>query len=115
MTERRVSAWTKSIPSSALIGSAMSHPNRYGTWGDSLLATSAPNGLDTPVTSTRLGVIDFFNLVEWSGSPDLSRASPGQSATTADNLSAKWDFRKGSGSPAPLREWSESLGSAGGL
>src|SRR5207245_4293572 len=70
MTERRVSAWTKSIPSSALIGSAMSHPNRYGTWGDSLLATSAPNGLDTPVTSTRLGVIDFFNLVEWSGSPD---------------------------------------------
>src|SRR5258706_8765423 len=51
----RVSAWTKSISSSALIGSFRSHPNRWGTWGASRRATSAPRGLETPVTRTRLG------------------------------------------------------------
>src|SRR5713101_622795 len=51
----RMSAWTKSISSSALIGSLRSHPNRCGTCGASRLATSAPSGLETPVTRTRLG------------------------------------------------------------
>src|SRR5919109_1480549 len=58
ITESRVSAWTKSISSSALTGSAMSQPYRCGTCGARRRATSAPRGLDTPVMSKRLGVID---------------------------------------------------------
>src|ERR1700704_3328450 len=52
----RVSAWTKSIDSRALIGSATAQPNRWGGGGAERRATSAPRGLDTPVTRTRLGL-----------------------------------------------------------
>src|SRR4030081_23621 len=55
MTDWRVSAWTKSISSIALTGSATSQPKSAGTWVESLRATSAPSGLDTPVMRTRRG------------------------------------------------------------
>src|ERR1700730_17673519 len=51
----RVSAWTQSWASRAMMRSATAQPNRHGTWEASRRATSAPSGLDTPVTRTRLG------------------------------------------------------------
>src|SRR5437879_12635627 len=55
MTDCRVSAWTKSISSSAETGSSTSQPNSRGTRVARRRATSAPSGFDTPVMSTRLG------------------------------------------------------------
>src|SRR4029077_14849560 len=60
-----VSAWTKSISSSALIGSATSQPNRYGTWGARRRATSAPRGLETPVIRRRRGEAGAINSRLW--------------------------------------------------
>src|SRR5690348_10027997 len=78
MTERRVSAWTKSISSSALIGSATSQPNSDSTLDASRRATSAPSGLETPVTSTRLGVIDSRLWVYASDRRRVGHALHGQ-------------------------------------
>src|SRR5712692_3455769 len=70
MTESRVSAWTKSISSSALTGSDTSQPNMKGTWGASRRATSEPSGLDTPVISTRRGWKGVTDPRLWIDSPD---------------------------------------------
>src|SRR5207247_11448374 len=92
------------ISSSALIGSAMSHPKRCGTWGASLLATAAPNGLETPVTRTRLGVIDSQiywsgakSRMEWSGAKARIYSGRPQagSVTAPDALHVKGGFRGG--------------------
>src|SRR6266566_2023647 len=53
-----VSACTKSIASTALSGSATSHPNSIGTFAESRRATSAPSGFETPVMRTRRGVCE---------------------------------------------------------
>src|SRR5690348_2892202 len=70
MTERRVSACTKSISSSALIGSSVSQPKRNGTCDARRRATSAPRGLETPVRRTRLGAWGGISLRLWVNSPD---------------------------------------------
>src|SRR3954453_22458429 len=56
ITERRVSAWTKSISSCAATGSATSQPKSCSTCGASRRATSEPSGFETPGTSTRRGL-----------------------------------------------------------
>src|SRR5258708_9456961 len=57
MVAGQESAWTMSISSSPVIGSARSHPKRKGTWGASRRATSAPSGLETPVIRTRESLV----------------------------------------------------------
>src|SRR4051812_27172253 len=67
----------------------MSQPKRNGTCGASLLATSAPRGLDTPVTSTRLGVID--SPIYRSGpAAGFTPDGAGYSVTTPRNMDVKW-------------------------
>src|SRR6266566_4266982 len=56
ITERRVSAWTKSISSCAVMGSATSQPKSCSTCGARRRATSEPRGFDTPVRRTRRGL-----------------------------------------------------------
>src|SRR5258705_149025 len=68
-----VSAWTKSISSSASMGSATSQPNRKGTCGASRRATSAPRGLETPVMSRRRGESGGINSRLWIDPSNRSR------------------------------------------
>src|SRR5207253_2983566 len=73
ITERRVSAWTKSIASIALTGSATSQPKSSGTCGASRRATSAPKGLETPVTRTRCGRKGVMRSRLWIYPPNGGR------------------------------------------
>src|SRR5579864_784751 len=102
ITAWRASAWTKSISSRALTGSATSQPKRCGTCPARRRATSAPSGFDTPVTRTRFGVIRPTNLDSLYGSPDSFRASPGASAGTPDSLYVKRGVPRGDPDPPAL-------------
>src|SRR6266705_3218966 len=105
ITERRVSAWTKSISSSAATGSATSQPKSCSTCGARRRATSEPSGFETPVRSTRRGLKGGTTSNLTSGA--LDRIYSGRPQMSQSTLRSSWPRQTGRhggdpDSPAPL-------------